>query len=52
MKFQKISKNCNIDTPNKQIQDCSVSWFGAGISIKRGGVKLVSLGVMKFMLFF
>jgi hypothetical protein len=37
----KIVERGTIDTPNTQIVDHSLSWFGTGTSIKSGGVKLV-----------
>ena len=32
-------KETKTDTPNKQIHDHSLSWFGTVTSIKRGGIK-------------
>ena len=34
-------KGSKIDTPNTQIHDRSLPWFGTGSSIKSGWVKLV-----------
>ena len=31
----------NIDTPNTQIYDRTLSWLGAGTSMKSGGLKVV-----------
>jgi hypothetical protein len=35
----KIVERGNIDTPNTQIHDLSLLWYGTGISIHSGGVK-------------
>ena len=37
----KIVERGNIDTPNTQLHDSSLSWLGTGTSIKSGGVKRV-----------
>ena len=37
----KIAERGNIDTPNTQIHDLSLSWFGTGTSIKCDRVQLV-----------
>ena len=39
----KIVEKGQIDTPNTQIHDHSLSWLGTGTSIKSGRVKLVLL---------